>query len=67
MIHIINYISIQAVLQEGILKDGAEEIIMEKQVANVHKLPFEDDSFDAICMIAVIGEIPEPERALSEF
>ena len=40
---------------------------LETKVADVHKLPFEDDSFDAICMIAVIGEIPEPERALSEF
>jgi ubiquinone/menaquinone biosynthesis C-methylase UbiE len=40
---------------------------LEMKVADVHKLPFEDGSFDAICMIAVIGEIPEPGRALAEF
>jgi ubiquinone/menaquinone biosynthesis C-methylase UbiE len=40
---------------------------LETKVADVHKLPFEDGSFDAICMIAVIGEIPEPGRALAEF
>lgn len=40
---------------------------VEAKVANVHALPFEDASFDAIYMITVIGEIPQPERAIAEF
>lgn len=40
---------------------------LEAKIANVHELPFDDGTFDAIYMITVIGEIPEPERALSEF
>ena len=40
---------------------------LEVKVANVHNLPFEEGTFDAICMIAVISEIPQPERALNEF
>ena len=46
----------------------AENIFnLEAKVADVYDLPFRDGTFDAICMIAVIGEIPEPERALREF
>jgi hypothetical protein len=37
------------------------------RVANVYNLPFEDGTFDAVYMIAVIGEIPEPRRAMQEF
>jgi len=40
---------------------------LEAKVANVYELPFEDDTFDAVCLIAVISEIPKPERAMSEF
>lgn len=40
---------------------------IEARVANVYDLPFEDGSFDAIYMITVIGEIPEPARAMHEF
>jgi ubiquinone/menaquinone biosynthesis C-methylase UbiE len=40
---------------------------LEAKVADVHQLPFEDGVFDAICMIAVISEIPRPEQALHEF
>jgi ubiquinone/menaquinone biosynthesis C-methylase UbiE len=36
-------------------------------VADVYQLPFEDGIFDAVYMIAVIGEIPHIERALMEF
>jgi ubiquinone/menaquinone biosynthesis C-methylase UbiE len=46
-------------------REGVENI--EAWVANVYDLPFEDGSFDAVYMIAVIGEIPDPERAMSEF
>lgn len=40
---------------------------LEAKVADVYNLPFEDGMFDAIYMITVIGEIPEPERAFKEF
>ncbi len=40
---------------------------VEARLANVYDLPFDDGAFDAIYLIAVIGEIPEPERALAEF
>lgn len=40
---------------------------VEARTANVHALPFEDGAFDAIYMITVIGEIPQPEQAMREF
>jgi SAM-dependent methyltransferase len=40
---------------------------LEARVANVHQLPFGDGAFDAIYLITVISEIPEPGRALREF
>jgi ubiquinone/menaquinone biosynthesis C-methylase UbiE len=39
---------------------------IEAWVADVYQLPFEDGLFDAVYMIAVIGEIPHMERALME-
>lgn len=40
---------------------------LEAKVADVYNLPFEDGMFDAVYMITVISEIPEPERAMGEF
>ena len=40
---------------------------IEARVADVYELPFEDGFFDVIYMIAVIGEIPVPEKAMREF
>jgi ubiquinone/menaquinone biosynthesis C-methylase UbiE len=40
---------------------------IEARVADIYDLPFDDGAFDLIYMIAVIGEIPEPTRAMSEF
>ena len=40
---------------------------IEARVANVYDLPFGDQSFDLIYMIAVINEIPDIPRALAEF
>lgn len=45
--------------------EGVDNI--EAKVANVYDLPFADGFSDAIYMIAVIGEIPEPDRAMREF
>ena len=40
---------------------------VEMRLADVHHLPYEDATFDAIFMIAVIGELPDPHLALLEF
>lgn len=37
------------------------------KVADVYDLPFEDGLFDVVYMITVIGEIPQPEKAMHEF
>lgn len=47
------------------MAEGVDNV--EARVANVYDLPFDDGSFDAAYMIAVVGEIPEPDRALAEF
>ncbi len=39
---------------------------IEARVVDVYDMPFDDESFDVITMIAVIGEIPQPDRALAE-
>ncbi len=39
---------------------------LEARVADVYQLPFEDGQFDAVQMITVISEIPEPVRAMRE-
>jgi ubiquinone/menaquinone biosynthesis C-methylase UbiE len=52
-------------LEKRIALLGAANI--NPQVANVYALPFEDESFDLIFMIAVINEIPDIPRALGEF
>jgi ubiquinone/menaquinone biosynthesis C-methylase UbiE len=40
---------------------------LEAKTASVYDLPFPDATFDAVSMIAVISEIPDPQRALGEF
>jgi ubiquinone/menaquinone biosynthesis C-methylase UbiE len=45
--------------------EGVTQI--EARVANVYDLPFEAGAFNAVYLITVISEIPEPERALREF
>ena len=35
-------------------------------VGDALALPFADESFDAVYMVGVIGEIPEPEKAIEE-
>lgn len=45
--------------------EGVDNV--EARVADVYDLPFDEGAFDAAYLIAVIGEIPEPERALAEF
>jgi ubiquinone/menaquinone biosynthesis C-methylase UbiE len=36
-------------------------------VADVHALPFDTGTFNAVYMVTVIGEIPEPVEAMREF
>ncbi len=52
-------------LERRLLAEGIENV--EARVADVFELPFEDGMFDVVYMIAVIGEIPTPERAMREF
>lgn len=40
---------------------------LETRVADAYDLPFDEDTFDVITMITVIGEIPDPVRAMREF
>jgi ubiquinone/menaquinone biosynthesis C-methylase UbiE len=39
---------------------------LEAKTADVYDLPFPEGAFDVVCMIAVIGEISDAQRALSE-
>ena len=39
---------------------------IDARVADVYRLPFDTGSFDVVYMIAVIGEIPDPGRAMVE-
>lgn len=41
--------------------------VLDGLVADVHHLPFSSDVFNATYMIAVIGEIPNPQGAMHEF
>jgi len=52
-------------VQRVIDREGVENI--EARVADVYDLPYPDESFDLIYMIAVIGEIPDPKKAIDEF
>jgi ubiquinone/menaquinone biosynthesis C-methylase UbiE len=54
---------------ERVRARAAEEGVanIDARVADVYSLPFEDATFDLACMMAVIGEIPEPVRAIKEF
>ena len=52
-------------VQNRITQMGVKNI--EPRIADVYALPFENDYFDLIYMITVIGEIPDTDRALQEF
>jgi ubiquinone/menaquinone biosynthesis C-methylase UbiE len=62
-------IDIEPKMIERVQKRARTEGItnLEAKVADVYNLPFDDDMFDAIYMITVISEIPEPEKAIKEF
>jgi ubiquinone/menaquinone biosynthesis C-methylase UbiE len=52
-------------VETRVQREGVRNI--EARVADVFELPFDPGYFDLVYMIAVIGEIPTPERALKEF
>ena len=52
-------------VREKAKKEGVRNI--DARVADVYTLPLEDGFFDAVFMITVIGEIPDPGRAIREF
>jgi ubiquinone/menaquinone biosynthesis C-methylase UbiE len=61
-------IDIEPKIVERVRRRAAEEGVtnLEARVADVYDLPFADGEFDAIYLIAVIGEIPRPVRAIAE-
>ena len=65
----ITTIDIENKMIERVIKRMETESItnINAEVANVYKLPYQDCSFDLIYMIAVFNEIPEQEKALTEF
>ena len=40
---------------------------IDVSTANAYDLPFQDETFDLVYMITVVGEIPEPQKAAREF
>ncbi|MBN1538179.1 MAG: methyltransferase domain-containing protein [Anaerolineales bacterium] len=62
-------IDIEPKMIERVTKRASDEGVtnIEAKTANVYNLPFEDSQFDAVYMITVISEIPEPQRAMREF
>jgi len=52
-------------IERRIKDEGVSNV--EARVADVYKLPFDDGSFDLLYMISVIGEIPDPIKAMHEF
>ena len=53
--------------------DHTMERARERGISNLHptlgdarSLPYDDDSFDAVALTAVLGEIPDPDAALRE-
>jgi ubiquinone/menaquinone biosynthesis C-methylase UbiE len=62
-------IDIEPKMIERVLQRAQAQAIfnLEAKVADVYHLPFDDGTFDAVCMITVISEIPQPVRAMREF
>jgi len=52
-------------LRQRIREEGITNLVA--RVADAYGLPFDDGSFDVITMVTVIGEIPDPVRAMKEF
>jgi len=52
-------------LHRRIKAEGIQNV--DARVADVYALPFGDGTFDAVYMITVIGEIPDPVKAMKEF
>ncbi len=62
-------VDIQEEIVERLKRRAQKEGItnLEVHLADVHALPFDDGAFDLVYMITVIGEIPDPVRAMREF
>ncbi len=57
-----------AMLKKTMRRAKDEEVInLVPALASVHCLPFTNNALDATYMIAVIGEIPQLEKAMGEF
>ncbi len=62
-------VDIEPRMIERVMRKAQNEGItnIEARVADIYDLPFDDGAFDAAYMIAVIGEIPDPDWAMGEF
>lgn len=52
-------------LEKRIKAEDVHNVVLKQ--GNALELPFPDTSFEAIFLVTVIGEIPQPEQAMSEF
>jgi ubiquinone/menaquinone biosynthesis C-methylase UbiE len=52
-------------VKRRIREEGIKNV--DARVADVCDLPFPDGTFDAVYLIAVVGEIPDPLKAMKEF
>jgi ubiquinone/menaquinone biosynthesis C-methylase UbiE len=57
--------SIISVLREKVEQRGISNISVRR--ASAYTLPFPNQYFDRIYMVAVLGEVPDKQRALFEF
>jgi ubiquinone/menaquinone biosynthesis C-methylase UbiE len=62
-------IDIEPKMLERVIRRAAAEgtTNLETRLADVYELPFGAETFDAVVLLTVIGEIPQPQRALQEF
>lgn len=62
-------VDIEPRMVQRVTRRAREEGItnVEARVADVYELPYVDGTFDAVTATAVIGEIPDPDRAIREF
>lgn len=53
------------IIKQAVIKNGSKNI--DAVIGNAYCLPFPDKSFDRVMLVTVIGEIPDPQKAIIEF
>ncbi|MCX4745778.1 class I SAM-dependent methyltransferase [Kitasatospora sp. NBC_01287] len=64
----LDIVDIQQSMLDHVMRRAAERGIanIRPTLADAHKLPFEDASFDAAYLVTALGEIPDPSATLRE-